>query len=259
MGDDDPQSVGLQVRAEDLVPGVYEAVVTASPTTGVSYTLQAELPPLDITWVDDGPVATVRNRSDRGIEAAAAAELIGSTTSRHIEMVGSRAYVIQVEQPSWSNELVLDVALREDYWNRLTDFGVTVFDTLGSKLTDSPQNYAFGRQVITLDSLQYDGDLIIELLPAYAHLRPEEVWEGDLRINFMSAERIALPAADSVASARQMAPGEVALFQFSAVPTEFALPVGFDPLVEVKAGSSVGSSAVRRSGIRPTSATVPEP
>ncbi len=250
MGVDDPRSVSMLVRAEDLVPGVYEAVVLASPAEGISYTLEAELPPLDVIQVDDGPITLVRNRSDTPVRADVTARTVGIVATRRAAASGSQAYTLRVEQPGWANELEVDVALPSEYWNRLTDFGVTVFDTLGSKLTDSPQNYAFGRQVIALDSLSYDGDLVIELLPAYAHLEPETSWEGGLRVSFTLPDHLELVNTDSVAPVREIAPGEVVMFRFSLGTQELSIPIGFDLLVEVGARGSEGPLSVRRGSVR---------
>lgn len=246
LGGEEGQSVSLNVRGDDLVPGVYEAVVLAAPSQDISYTLRAELPPLAVTQVGDGPTALVENRSRSPVRVEPHAAVLGAVTERHAGGAANAAYVARFEQPAWAETLVLDVMLPRPFWNRITDFGVTLFDTVGTVLSESPQNYAAGRQIIALDSLGYGGDLLVELLPAYAHLEPEVSWEGDVRVSFILPEPVELALADSALLSGDVAPGAVVMYRFAPVPPELALPSGFDALLQVSAGYPGSPLAVRR-------------
>ncbi len=256
-GGDEPATVNLSVSAEDLIPGVYEAVVTAPPADGVSYRLAAALPQLYVTSVGDGPAATVRN-TGAATTATVSAAVVGATMVQRVGGSGSDPHIIRVTQPDWAERLVLDVSVPKAYWNLVTDFGVTVFDSTGAKLADGPIDYAFARQSIGLDSLGYDGDLLVELFPAYAHADPATSWAGDLRVSFMLGESLELATAtDSSGAERRIGWGDDETFRFSPVPVEFSVPSGFEVLVEVTARPESGPRALRRGVVRKENTVLP--
>ncbi|UCD25335.1 MAG: S8 family serine peptidase, partial [Gemmatimonadota bacterium] len=136
----------LNVAGDHIVPGVYEAVVVAPPSEGVSYSLEAALPDVSLTSVAEDAAVSVRNTTDDRITTTLTASLVGAMVQQEVGARGSDPYTVRVEQPAWAHELMLEVDLPSGYWQQITDFGVTLFDSAGAKLLDNPLNYSFGRQ-----------------------------------------------------------------------------------------------------------------
>jgi tripeptidyl-peptidase-2 len=247
---DGKEWVSINVSAEDVVPGVYEAAVVPPPAGWIGYEFEAALPQVSVTSVADGPTVTVRNTADRRVMTSLSARVVGASTARRVRGKGSSPWTVRLSQPDWAHRIVVDVALPQQYWNEVTDFGVTLFDSTGAKLIDSPLNYAFGRQNLSLDSMGYHGDILIELLPAYAHVDPRPEWQGELRVDFLLDAAVALDTTvgpDSVSV--QLGYDQVETFRFPPVPASFILPEGFRPILEVTARTSTGPVAVRRAVI----------
>jgi hypothetical protein len=126
-----------------------------------------------------------------------------------------------------------------------------LFDTTGAKLADNPLNYAVARQKVALDSLNYRGDIIVELLPGYAHLDPLPAWSGDLRVEFLLSQPLPLDTLGTDGVEVDLTPRESSSVTFPPVPAEFMLPEGFLPLVEVTARPPTGAAALRRGRVSP--------
>jgi subtilisin family serine protease len=246
-GGGDSTTVTIVVSGEDLVPGAYEAVVVAPELSAANYRLSATLPAVSVASVGTGPSATFRNRAATAVKATARADLVGAVRYQELRGTGAEAREVVTEVPSWATKMVVDVAIPVETWHRLTDFGVTVFDSTGARRADSPMNYAFGRHTLELDEGDAGSALTIELFPAFAHLDPPESWTAKVRISYVAAEPVALPAlGHSTVAEFELAPSESLGLQFAPVPLEFELPEGFAPLVEVSSEPTKGPAAVRR-------------
>ncbi|MDH4045688.1 MAG: S8 family serine peptidase, partial [Gemmatimonadota bacterium] len=66
-----PATGALLVRAEDLVSGVYEAVLVASPTRGVTVDFEAQVSPVRLAMTGTGGI-DVTNRSEAPVDLSAA-------------------------------------------------------------------------------------------------------------------------------------------------------------------------------------------
>ncbi|MFQ5705391.1 MAG: S8 family serine peptidase [Gemmatimonadales bacterium] len=248
------RSATIEVAAQDLRAGVYEAVVVAPPGGALEYSLEAAIPDVNVSAIDDGPVATVRNPGAQHVEVVVAAEAVGATRAMRLSGRRSDPAFERVTAPDWADRLVVDVTLDEEYWSRVTDFGVTVFDSTGAKLADGPLNYSFGRLTLPLDSLGYKGNMSIELIPAYAHLEPPAEWEADVRISFMPPAAIPFIFADSSREfAISLAPGSAEAVSATGSVGVVAIPDGFTPLVQVRAETPGGPVAIRRQAVGLTS------
>jgi subtilisin family serine protease len=246
-GGGDSTTATIVVSGEDLVPGAYEAVVVAPELSAANYRLSARLPAVSVASVGTGPSATFRNPAATPVKATAWADLVGAVRYEELRGTGAEALEVVTEVPSWATKMVVDVAIPVETWHRLTDFGVTVFDSTGARRSDSPMNYAFGRHTLELDGGDAGSALTIELFPAFAHLVPPESWTAEVRISYVAAEPVALPALGySTVAELELAPSESLGLQFAPVPLEFELPEGFAPLVEVSSEPTKGPAAVRR-------------
>lgn len=242
----------LRVAAEDLVPGVYEAVVVAPPAGEAEFTLEAAVPAVHVAGIASSGMAVLRNESGRTQTATLSSHFVGAVRTTAVRGVGAEPTAVTVLAPDWAARMVVDVTLDPDLWHALTDFGVTVFDSSGVKLSDGPLNYAFGRQTVTLGESEAGRPLTIELFPGFAHFEPPREWRATLRVVFETREPVALRADTLATSAEQTVtiPPEADVERALPMPPNaFAVPAGFAPLVEVHAAAPDGPAAVRRGPI----------
>lgn len=255
VGGSEPARGTITVRANDLVPGVYEAVVVAPPNSGARYRISAALPAIAVEEVGPGPTAVLRNRTDDAVDVELRAQVVGA--ARSLAVTGSRSapQVVRAPAPAWADRLVVDIRLATELWHTVTDFGVTVFDAGGRRLTGGPLNYAFGRQEISVDSLPGPQELQLELVPAFAREEPPARWDATVDVRLIARVSRALPLADSAAqanhSALQLPPGGWARLQFAPVLPDSALPAGYQPLLEVVAGTRGGVPSARSGIVTP--------
>ncbi|UCG84767.1 MAG: S8 family serine peptidase [Gemmatimonadota bacterium] len=236
----------INVAGGEIVPGVYEAVVVAPPGSEVAYEIEAALPHVSLSAITDGPTVTARNAGTERVTATLSASVTGAVLEMQVRSAGTAPFAVRVPQLEWADTVAIEVALPPGYWQTVTDFGVTVFDTTGAKLFDSPLNYAFARQKVSRDSLEYGGDLLIEFLPGYAHLDPLPEWSGEVRVEFLLSQPIQLDTLAPDGVEISLGPREERVVSFQGVPADFLLPQGFHPLVEVTARTITGPSTVRR-------------
>ncbi|MBI4503272.1 MAG: S8 family serine peptidase [Gemmatimonadetes bacterium] len=243
-GGKDSGTVVLRVNAEDLVAGVYEVVVQAPPNEPTGYTLGLAVPPVAVASSKTPGQVVVRNLSAAPVSTRIEIEDEGAVRDTTVVGSGSLPATVRVRSPVWADELVIDVKFDRAFWNVVTDFGLTVFDSSGQQVSRNPMNYAFTRQVVRLDSMHRGRPLEIELFPAFAHLRPEPNWNARLRIAFLRPTPRRLgPSRPALA----IDPGSAGSLSTGMPDSAFAaLPAGFRPLVRVTAAAEGGASSVRR-------------
>jgi hypothetical protein len=245
----------LQVAADDLVPGVYEAVVVAPPTTGARFALDASLPSAIVMAIDSGPQTLLYNPTSGQVPVRVSADLLGAVQTRTVTGQRSTPVTLQLRPPSWASRLVVDVTLPRALWHLLTDFGVTVFDSTGRKLSDSPLNYAFGRHHVNLDSSEASRSLNLEFFPGFAHFEAPETWTAEVRVVFERLEPLSLYAETGTASpSLEIPPGEVRVISLPPIPSSEKMPEGFQAFIEIRAETPVALAGLRRGGT-----PVPEP
>ena len=240
-------SASISVTGDELVPGVYEAVVYAPPTEEAVYGLEISLPDIAVESIGDGPVATVRNLGQSRVRAVVSAELIGAVQHLSVDGMGSVPQSVLVEPPEWADRMLLRVSLPKSDWNRFTGFGVTVFDTSGARVSDGPLNYSGARQLVGLTPSERHGGLDVELMPAFARVDQHSGWGAELEVVFLLPEAVKLLLPDG--SERT----GIVLEPLSARETTFVMDsIGYSitndllPLVEVTARLPVGPPSVRR-------------
>lgn len=258
-GGSKPNTVRMSVRGEDVVPGVYEAVVVAPPTSALSYDLRAALPRYAVERIGTGPSAVIRNLGTELDSVELRSQVIGAVRTVSVTGRGATPEFVPVPVPQWASELVVEVRLPQGTWGRYTDFGVTVFDTSGAQVGQGPLNYVIGRKKIQLKPYHRNQTLSVELFPAFARLEPPPRWEATVKLSLLAARPVdlrlpgmdtvvtsslAAPAdtaasADSAGAAQAMklevAPGREVGIQFTPVPDDPVIPSGFSPLIEVAA------------------------
>ena len=266
-GGRDGPTVTMVVSAEDLIPGVYEAVVVAPEASALSFDIRAALPRFTIDEIMSrgGPAVVVRKRANAPelIQDAALFQRSDSTPStlddvrvsaeaigavRTVRVTGQRAEVewLPIYVPTWATEVVVDVEMSKAQWNSMTDFGVTLFDSMGVQVGQGPLTYAFGRAEFEISRRDRGKTLNLELFPAFAHLEPPPTWELEATVYLMAGRRLSLAPADSGTATITLEAGEATELRFAAPDTARVIPAGFAPLIEVKANPAGGASAKRR-------------
>ncbi len=235
----------LDVAADALAPGVYEAVVVAPPASEARYRFHAALPDIAIDRVSAERGVEIRNRTREAQEAVLRAEITGLTTS--VRVIGRLAdpETLSVEIPAWARALVVQVNLEHAVWNEVTDFGVTVFDR-GRPVADEPLNHALGNLTLALDSSYTGRTLSVELFPAFALERRTGQWQADVTLTLVSAEPRNLPFPDE---AVRIAPGGSAAAALAPLPPDLPVAAGYDPLVRVTASPPSGLPSTRQGTI----------
>ena len=244
IGEQQPGSATITVRAEDMIPGVYELDVVAPPLSTTTVTVRAEL----------GPVALALTQNGAGLEASSVATGEGSTASGEVvyRLVGAeRSYAIagrgqpaesvQVRAPRWAKRMEVDLELSPDLWDELTDLSVTVYDSTGQQVRggNEPVNYAFGRMRLALSDSLIGIPLAIEFYPAFARL-PGHAWRGTVRVRFLGPdEPVGVGGSLSV-----VASGRTVLRLPN--PPSLDMPDGFGTLIETRVTTLTGSVAARR-------------
>jgi subtilisin family serine protease len=244
VGKEDPGSSVITVRAEDLVPGVYELDVIAAPLEAVTVTVRADLGPVALAATDQGIEASALGSAT--VSAQVLYRLVGAERRSAIAGRGQPAESLQVRAPRWAKRMEVDVQLSPELWDELTDFTITVYDSTGQQIPGGnlPVNYAFGRLSVALPDSLRTVPLTIELFPAFARL-PGHGWNGSALVRFLGPDE---PAGDGGSLA--VVAGGRAVVRLPAPPT-LPLPDGFGTLIETRVTTLTGSVAARRTQIPP--------
>ena len=232
----------IVVRAEDLVPGVYELDVTAPPLGAATVTVRAELGPVDVAPAPGGLELSDPGTASATVQVTQA--LIGAERGFEVTGRGAPPESISVRVPEWAARAVIDVQMPRDQWDEFTDFGVTDFDSAGQQIGQGAMNYAFARHSFDVPPALRKAPVTIELFPAFARDGGAQPWRATVRVRFLFRDPQPFGGARDVTV---VAGGRAAVPL--ARPPSLALPEGFTPLIEVRAqaaGEAGGAEAVRR-------------
>lgn len=244
IGQEDPGSAVILVRAEDMVPGVYELDVIAPPLAATTVTVRADLGPVALAAKEQGLEAS----SGTTVTGEVLYRLVGAERSYAIAGRGQPAESLFVRPPRWARRMEVDLELPPELWDELTDFSVTVYDSTGQQIPDGnqPVNYAFGRMSVALSDSTTGVPLTVELFPAFARL-PGHAWRGTGRIRFLGPDE---PVGEG--GSLSVVAGGRTLVRLPAAPS-LPLPEGFSPLIETRVTTLMGTVAARRTPL-PTGA-----
>jgi len=239
IGGEFDRDAKVLVRGDDLVPGVYEVVIAAPPTAGVTFDLTVALPPVVLALDHRG--ASVTALGDRAVPVQVTAAVIGAVRTVEVRASRSASHRIPVRIPDWARDLVLDVRVPPRLWPRFTDFALSVWDSAGRLVAQQPLNYAVGRHQIAVDSL--GGALVeVELFPAFALPNDTATWEASVGLSFVAAAPLATEPLQKITAE----PDRPAAVLLPALSPAVVLPEGFAPLVEATARPEEGAPAGRR-------------
>jgi hypothetical protein len=190
----------------------------------------------------------VSNAGDATAVGRAAVALLGAERTVTVAGRGTPAESLTVRVPEWAQRAVLDVGMAREQWDEFTDFGVTVFDSVGQQVARGPLDYAFGRAGFDVTAALQGHAITVELYPAFARDTGARPWRATLRVRFL------LPDARSEGDGGPVSvvPGGHAPLRL-APPEAPALPEGFAPFVEVRFRPTAAGApdAVRRLTVPP--------
>jgi hypothetical protein len=252
IGHEQPGSAVITVRAEDMVPGVYELDVFAPPLAAVTATVRADLGPVALAPTSNGGLeaSSVLSGAANTVTGEIGYRLVGAERAYAIAGRGQPAESLQVRPPRWAKRMEVDVELSPNLWDELTDFSVTAYDSTGQQVRggNEPINYAFGRMSVALsDSLTSGGGaLTIELFPAFARL-PGHAWRATARVRFLGPDE---PVGEG--GALSVVAGGRSLMRLPTMPA-LDVPDGFSTLIETRVTTLTGSVAARRTPVAASS------
>ena len=247
IGGEDPGTAVVTVRAEDLVPGVYELDVVAPPLNAITATVRADLGPVALT-----PSASSLEASsvrDATVSGRVSHVLVGAERTYALSGRGLPAETLAVRAPAWAKRAEVDVQFSPDLWDEFTDFSVTVYDSTGEQISGANEavNYAFGRLSFNVPEQAAGRPLTVELYPAFARL-PGHPWSGSARIRFLGKDKALGDGTDLSVVAGGRAAVAVPVPSTSAID----VPPGFGALVETRVTASTpgGATAARRTAVQ---------
>jgi hypothetical protein len=248
-GAEEPGTVVITVRGEDLVPGVYELDVVAPPLSGVTATVRADLGPVALTPAPNGVEASSVLTGGAGggtVTGEVMHRLVGAERSYAVAGRGQPAETLLVRAPAWAKRAEVDIDLSPDLWDELTDFSVTVYDSTEQQVRGGNEavNYAFGRLSFALPDSLAGRPLTVEFYPAFARL-PGHPWRGTARIRFLGPDE---PVGEG-GELSVVAGGRVMMKVPAVPPPALELPEGFGTLIETRVTTLAGALAVRRTAI----------
>ncbi|HWC75116.1 MAG TPA: S8 family serine peptidase [Gemmatimonadales bacterium] len=245
IGQQQPGTATVVVRAEDLVPGVYELDVIAPPLKSATATVRADLGPVALAG---GPqsveASSVVTGAANNVTGQIVHRLVGVERAYAVAGRGLPAETLQVRPPRWARRMEVDVELTPDFWDEITDFAITASDSTGQQLRggNKPMNYAFGRMNVAVPDSLKGKAIVIELYPAFAKL-PGHTWKGTARIRFLGLDE---PIGEG---------GELSLVAGGRTivrlpnPPSIDTPDGFAALIETRVTTLAGTLAARRTAV----------
>jgi subtilisin family serine protease len=246
-GEDEAGSSTIVVRAEDLVPGVYELDLLTPKPEPASLTARAEVAPLQLAATDGGIELT--NAGSSTVSTRVEQQVVGAVRAFEVTARGVPAESVTVAVPSWADRAEIDVAMDPDLWERFTDFAVTLFDSAGQIVGNTAQNYAFGRLAFAVPPELRGRNATLELFPAYASPDEHAPWTARVAVRFLA--RDPAPAGPG-ANVTVVAGGRSRVPLAAGGGGALELPSGYRPVLEATARAGQGSAAVwRGAGVAP--------
>jgi subtilisin family serine protease len=237
VGGSEGREAAVRVRSEHAVPGVWELVVQAMPGRKLRYSLEVLPSPAAIERVDSsgGLGLALRSVFARDTSLAIWAEQVGVRSAWRVRIERGRPYRRDIGVPRWATRAEVEVAMRPEQWDLLTDFAITVFDESGERIGNKPMNYAV--EILTADlprqRAEADRSLTVELFPGFALPAAPDSFDIEVSLSFLAPDSAAVRPDSSVVRLQPGALAEVRL----AVPARLEGPGGaWSRLVRLRMG-----------------------
>jgi hypothetical protein len=231
-----------RVDARDAVEGAYQVAATTAPGAPMAVSMTVVHSPVTLRARRREGLAEVElgNVTDREVHAQVELRLRGAQRQDTVYARGSAVQRIPFDIPPWATGLEVDLAMDRDQWGRFTDFGVTVLDSAGRQVAQSPLQYAFGRLSTVLSEGQPGSRAELTLFPGFADAADDAPWSAAVTIRLYADSAVAVAPADGAGEVA-VRPGQRATTRFPLGPGAWPLPTGFAPLgvVLVRTGDQV--------------------
>ena len=220
------------VDARDAVAGTYETVALAPAAQSLTASVRVMHSPLglQLTRNENQAVATISNLTSNPVEAELAVLLSGGERVETVVARGSAVRRIPFVAPAWADNVVIDILMDRAQWSRFTDFGVTLFDSIGKQIEKQPQNYAFGRLQAALPEGHGDMPVELRVFPGFADPASDEQWTLRASIRLYSDSVVALDRSREAPATITVAPGRKMSAAFPLPASPWPLGGGFFPL-----------------------------
>jgi hypothetical protein len=221
-----------QIDGRDVVAGTYETDAVAPPSQALNVNVRVVHSPLTVRLGRDksGALAVLANVASSPVTAQVAMLLGGGERVETVTARGSAEQRIPFVAPAWAKAVVVDLTMDRAQWSRFTDFGVTLFDSVGRQIEKKPLNYAFGRLQAKLPENHGGMPVVLGLFPGFADPRSDESWAVRASIRLYADSGVALDHAGQADSTITLAPGKTDTVGFSLPQSPWPLGDGFFPL-----------------------------
>ncbi len=233
---DGRDAAAFQVDGSDALAGLWQVSTASSLSDAVLDVSVLPAPArMSLRRRGDSVVASFASLADTAVHAAAQIGLVGSDQRFQVDASGSAAVRHLLAVPSWARYVVVDVSMPAAQWERLTDFGLTLFDSAGVQLEQAPLNYAAGRLHHAFTTPP--GQAALLLFPAFAD-STNSAWSANVRVRFYLEEPVRL----STNGPRQiaLAPNGETMLTLPWSEPEWRLGAGAAPLGIVTLETSAG-------------------
>jgi subtilisin family serine protease len=204
----------LRVLSEHALPGVWELVVQAMPGRKLAYSLEVLASPAAIERIDSAPggvALSLRSASSRDTTLVVWADRIGVRSDWRARIDRGQAYRREIALPRWATRAEVEVAMRPEQWDALTDFAMTLFDGSGERIGNKPMNYAV--EILEVDLPRQRaaaGEVMtLELFPGFALPTVPDSFDVEVRVSLLGPDSAAAPAGRSEVRLRPGAGAEV--------------------------------------------------
>jgi hypothetical protein len=226
-------SLGAEYRVDgrDVVAGAYEVDAVPLPGRGASVTVTVRQSPLALGAGRVGArvMARLENVARAPVAATVGFRLRGAERNDTIATRGSAPRRLPFVVPVWAKDLVIDVAMAPAQWDRITDFGVSVYDSAGRQLAKNPMKYALGRTTVKLPDRHGDLPLTLALYPGFADPADSAPWTVRTTVRAYADTAVPLAPVQGDTTVRLEAGGRGEL-GFGLEQTPWPLPQRFVPL-----------------------------
>jgi hypothetical protein len=210
---------------------------------------------LALTRDKSGAVATLSNAGPVPVSAQVAMLLGGGERMVTVVARGSAVRRIPFVAPAWARAVIVDLTMDRAQWSRFTDFGLTLFDSVGRQIEKKPLNYAFGRLQAKLPESHGGMPVELGLFPGFADPKNDEGWTVRASIRLYADSGVALEPAGKTDPALTIAPGSSVTASFSLPQSPWPLGDGFFPLAVLVARAEE-RSWTREGGLPPPSPVI---
>jgi hypothetical protein len=221
-----------QVDGRDVVTGTYEAVAVAPTPQAINVGVQVTQSPfrLDLTRNENEAVGTLSNTTAGPVRAEVAMLLGGGERVETVRASGSAMRRIPFIAPAWAKSVVVDITMARAQWGKFTDFGVTLFDSVGRQIETQPLNYAVGRLQALLPEGHGDMPVELGLFPGFADPKDDAHWTLRAAIRLYADSAVALEPRQVNQVTVTVAPSRNASVVFQVPQSPWPLGDGFFPL-----------------------------